>query len=128
MSQHIVERINAAKESGNTKEYNELLQSKEYIDYLNSFDSGNIDDLLNTEDIVITQSPAVLQKSHTGITNVLNGIVSNTKKGKYTETDKLYLVNYMKDIIIQLESIDADECVKEKNNRISKYSSIGSRI
>jgi hypothetical protein len=63
-----------------------------------------------------------------GITNVLKGIISNSKKGKVTSLEKDYLLTQLSQTLRALQEIDCDAAIEARNERIKIHSSIDSRL
>lgn len=106
-------------------EYNELLES-EQTDFSFSEAKTETDDSINSTKS--NESYNELKYKHSGILNVINSIVSNCRKGKYTESDKLFFMSELRNAISQLDSIDADIAFAEKQKRKLIYSKIETRI
>ena len=131
----IAKQLQNAKESGNAAEYNRLVvvYNKMLDDMSVPFtemDSMDAEDIINA---VVSSNPLNQHAEQTaskyvGITNVLNGIVSNTMKGKYSERDKQVFITFLQNTITKLNDIDADVAMKEKAKRIKTFSSISSRL
>ncbi len=126
--------MDIAYRNGNTAEYNRLVT--EYNEYLESIAEpaqDSQDSQLQLQSSINT-IPNVSESSnnqsikYVGITNILKGLVSNTLKGKYSHTDKIFFISELKDTIARLQDIDATAMQKEKIRRKSKFAAIGSRI
>ena len=124
-------QIELAKHQGNTVLAKELIS--QYNTLIDSLQTEDVDILTisgNMVEIPIESSNSfnAMKQKHIGITNILNGIVSNTAKGKYSAADKQFFVDFLTDTIRRLEDIDADIAAKEKQARKKMYSSIDSRL
>ena len=147
MSQINIEHHAATLESFNRKglgnlsseeriEYNRLVQ--ELNQYYSDLDSVSIEDqfsdlssmsseLESNKSRIGTIEDTVAQEC-AGIVNVLKGVVNNARKGKMSLQKKEYMLAILNNVVKELQAIDVEEAIKEKQNRISMYSSINSRL
>lgn len=114
-----------AKSQNSIKEYNSLLS--EYNSLIELLEEEDVSST-ETDEIDEIASSKSIQSSHTGITNILNGIVNNANKGKYTEQDKRFFLKFLSEIIRKIEDIDFDFAKKEKAKRQKIYSSFSERL
>lgn len=122
-----------AKQDGDTASYNNLVSMYNALVESLSVPLESSDDLPEEDNNLIPPNRKESRESnlafiHVGITNILNGLVSNTMKGKYTEKDKAYFISLLQSTISKLNDIDANMAQEEKNKRKSKFSSISSRL
>lgn len=122
----LIVSMNEAKSLGNISQYNILAaQYNALIETLR--DDSVIDD--ECYNVAIEQTKETnLELKLAGILNVLNGVINNTRKGKYNELEKQFIITKLNQYAKQLQDIDADLAVKEKSKRQRIYSSFNDRL
>ena len=120
----ISESMQSAKQNKDIALYNSLV--KEYDSLIFQLESEDPTEIDAGSDTI--ESNKKVEDKHTGIMNILKGIVNNTKKGKYSERDKTFIIRELKFCIDALEDIDADIAQSEKQKRVKTFSSFNERL